>query len=94
VQERCAELVTEASAALGAIIDLAGPGCTDPFIDPSVLGRAVRLGILDAPQLRNNPIAPGRVKTRIIGGACVVVDHADRPLPEHERLQQLIKETI
>ncbi len=93
VQERCAELVTEAIAALGAIIDLAGPGCIDPFIDPYVLGRAVRIGILDAPQLRNNSTAPGRVRTRIIGGACVAVDRADRPLPEHERLQQLVKET-
>jgi hypothetical protein len=94
VQRRCTELVTEASTTLGAIIDLGGPGCIDPFIDPAVLGRAVRLGILDAPQLRSNPVAPGRVKTRILGGACVAVDAHGRPLSEADRIQQLIKETI
>jgi methylmalonyl-CoA mutase cobalamin-binding subunit len=94
VQERCGQLVAEASTTLGAIIDLAGPGCTDPFIDPAVLGRAVRRGILDAPQLRNNPIARGAIKTRIVGGACVAVDSHGRPLAEVDRLQQVIKETV
>ncbi len=94
VQRRCTELVTEASTTLGAIVDLAGPGSIDPFIDPAILGRAVRLGILDAPQLRSNPVAPGRVKTRILGGACVAVDSHGRPLSEADRIQQLIKETI
>jgi hypothetical protein len=93
VQERCGRRGHQLGAALGAIIDLAGPGCTDPFIDPSVLGRAVRLGILDAPQLRNNPIACGQVRTRVIDGACVAVDPQGRPLPEAVRLRQLLKET-
>ena len=94
VQKRCAELMTEASTTLGAIVDLAGPDCLDPFIDPTVLGRAVRLGILDAPQLRSNSIARGHVKTRILGGACVAVDTHGRPLSEADRIQQLIKETL
>jgi hypothetical protein len=93
VQRRCTELVTEASTTLGAIVDLALPGCIDPFVDPTALGRAVRLGILDAPQLRSNPIAPGRVKTRILGGASVAVDSHGRPISEADRIQQLIKET-
>jgi hypothetical protein len=93
VQARCAELVAEARTTLAAIADLAGPGCVDPLIDPTVLGRAVRLGILDAPQLRNNPIARGHVQTRIIGGACVAVDPQGRPLREAERLQHAHKET-
>jgi methylmalonyl-CoA mutase cobalamin-binding subunit len=93
VQERCSVLVTEARATLSAIVDLAGPGCTDPLIDQDVLGRAVRLGIIDAPQLRNNPIAPGRARTRVIGGASLAVDTQGRPLPEAERLRQFSKET-
>ena len=36
--------------------------------------RAVTSGILDAPQLKNNPYGRGEVATRIIGGACLAVD--------------------
>lgn len=93
VQARCAELVKEAQITLAAIAGLAGPGCTDPYIDPIVLGRAVRLGILDAPQLRNNLIARGHVKTRVLAGACVAVGEKDQPLSEAERLQYTPKET-
>ena len=38
----------------------------DPWIDPVILAKSVRLGILDAPQLRNNPFAVGQIKTRMI----------------------------
>ncbi len=93
VQARCAELVQEAQVTLAAIAALAGSECADPLIDPAVLGRAVRLGILDAPQLRSNPIARGHVKTRIVDGACVAVDSQGRPLREAERLHHTRKET-
>jgi hypothetical protein len=43
--------------------------------------------------LRNNPIACGQVRTRVIDGACVAVDPQGRPLPEAVRLRQLLKET-
>jgi methylmalonyl-CoA mutase cobalamin-binding subunit len=89
VQARCAALVAEAELTLAAIAALAPPGCTDPFITPAVLGRAVRLGILDAPQLRSNPIAQGRVQTRMVAGACVAVDEAMQPLSEAARLRRL-----
>jgi hypothetical protein len=94
VQARCEELVGDAQKTLAAIAGLAGSGCRDPLIDPGVLGRAVRSGVLDAPQLQNNPIAPGRVKTRVIGGACLAVDPQGQPLSEEERLQQLFKESV
>ena len=93
VQARCAELVAEAQLTLRAIAALAGPHCADPLIDPVVLGRAVRLGILDAPQLRSNPIARGHVKTRMVDGACVAVDSQGCPLREAVRLQHTYKET-
>ena len=38
---------------------MAAPGVPDPLTDPATLARAVTLGILDAPQLRNNPFAHG-----------------------------------
>ena len=82
----------EAEITLDAIYALAPPGVTDPLADPTTLARAVAAGILDAPQLRNNPFAPGRVETRVIDGACLAVDSAGRPLTEMQRIDALPKE--
>ncbi|MCX7855183.1 MAG: cobalamin-dependent protein [Anaerolineae bacterium] len=91
VQERKEELVREARITLEAIRALAGPDVPDPLTDPATLARAVTTGILDAPHLRNNPYARGRMITRIDErGACVAVDPATgRPISEEERLARL-----
>jgi methylmalonyl-CoA mutase cobalamin-binding subunit len=86
IQRRKQELVAEALFAIEAIRTLAGPNIHDPLVDPATLARAVTAGILDAPHLRNNPFAPGRVVTRFLDGACVAVDGAGRPLLEAKRL--------
>jgi hypothetical protein len=93
IQARRAELAAEARATLDAIRSLARSGVPDPLADPATLARAVSAGILDAPQLRGNPFAPGRIVTRVTpGGACVAIDAAGRPLPEAARLSVLLKE--
>ena len=87
VQRRRQELVSEAGVTLEAIRrslvpPLAGQAppwrgaddAQDPFTDPATLERAVTSGILDAPQLKNNPYGRGAVVTRIVGGACLAVD--------------------
>ena len=89
VQERKWELIAEAGVALEAIRRLADDSVIDAFTDPPTLVRAVRTGILDAPHLRNNPFARGRVMTRIINGQCLAVDANGSPLPERQRLAQL-----
>jgi methylmalonyl-CoA mutase cobalamin-binding subunit len=90
VQQRARELISEARFTLEAIRDLAGPGVTDPLADPVTLARAVTTGIMDAPQLKNNPFGRGKVTTRIVEGACLAVDPASgRPLSERERLARL-----
>lgn len=87
VQARKAELLAEARLLLEAIRDLATPGVDDPWADPATLARAVHVGLIDAPHLRNNPEARGQVATRIIGGACRAVDPENgRPLAEEERI--------
>ena len=86
IQRRKQDLVTEALFAIEAIRTLAGPNIHDPLVDPATLARAVTVGILDAPHLRNNPFAPGRVVTRFLDGACVAVDGAGHPLLEAKRL--------
>jgi len=94
VQQRKKELVREARVTLEAVRALAGPNVTDPLTDPTTLTRAVTTGVLDAPHLRNNPFARGRIVTRIDPrGACVAVDPATgRALSEEERIGRLKNE--
>jgi hypothetical protein len=96
VQARCAELVREAQITLDAIRALAEANVEDPFADAATLARAVAAGILDAPQLRNNAFARGRVNTRIDDrGACVAFDpDSGQALSESERIQRLARETV
>ncbi len=91
VQARKAELVAEARLTLDAIHQLAPAGHPDPWTDATILSRAVTTGILDAPQLQNNPFARGAIVTTIDErGACVVVDPIHgRPITEEERLRNL-----
>jgi len=88
--ERKQTLIAEANVLLDAIRSLAAPGVVDPLTDPPTLTRAVTTGLLDAPQLRNNPFGRGQMRTRIVAGACVAVDPAGHTLSEAERLAALI----
>ncbi len=89
VQTRKEELIAEAQVTLEAIRDLAAPGVPDPWTDPATLARAVTAGILDAPQLKNNPFGRGQIRTRIVNGMCLAVDADGKPLSEKERLAML-----
>jgi len=75
VQARKQELISEAQVTLRAIHAIAAAGVADPLTDAETLAKSVQLGILDAPQLGNNPYARGQVVTRMDErGACVAVD--------------------
>ena len=91
VQARKEELVREADVTLNAIRAIADPSVADPWSDPATLARSVALGILDAPQLRNNPFARGTITTQVDArGANQAVDHESRkPLSEGERIARL-----
>ena len=77
---------------LEAIRKLAGTDVVDPWTDPETLSKAVSLGIMDAPQLKNNAFAKGVIKTRIIDGGCTAVDNHGKPMVETERLDGIIKQ--
>lgn len=94
VIQRKQELISAAQVALQAIRALHQKKDGDPLLDPATLARAVKLGILDAPHLRNNPFAPGRIRTRVIRGACLAVNDAGEPLNEKERLRQFLSPPI
>ena len=90
VQRRKAELLADAAVTLEAIAELA-PAKRDPFTDPDTLARAVELGVLDAPHLRGNAAACGKIVTRMVKGACLAVDPASgEPIPETERVAQAL----
>jgi len=91
VQTRARQLAAEAQITLRAIRSIAEPCVPDSLIDPAALAKAVKLGILDAPQLRNNPYARGQISTRIVNGACVAVQPDGTPLPEAVRLEEFLK---
>lgn len=93
VQARKEEIIQEARAVLEAIRGLAPTSASDAFTHPPTLARAVTSGILDAPQLANNPYGRGMVATRIDRrGACVSVDpQTGRSLSEPERIASLAK---
>lgn len=90
VERRKGELLQDAAVLLAGIRELAPAGTPDPFADPVTLARAVAVGLLDAPHLRGNPAGAGRVRTRIIGGACLAVSPDGRPIPEAERVAQVL----
>jgi hypothetical protein len=91
IQKQVDHLVSEAEVTLQAIRHLGANISGDPWVDPLILAEAVRLGILDAPQLRNNPFAKGLIKTRMFNGSCVAITPQGLPLSEADRLENLVK---
>jgi len=89
VMARAAELVEQAKVTLDAIKSIAPASVSDPWTDPATLAESVSLGIMDAPQLKNNPFARGEIISRIDArGACVAVDDDGNVISERERLQE------
>lgn len=90
VATRRDELLAEAEVLLDAIRKTAPGGAGDPLADPATFERAIRRGLLDAPHLRGGPVARGAMVTRMVDGACRVVDSGTgRPISEAERLRRL-----
>jgi len=89
VQARKEHLISEARVLLDAIRDLAAPNVADPWADAATLAKSVTLGLMDAPQLRNNRFGRGQIRTRIVNGACEAVDMDGRPIPEKIRIEQV-----
>ncbi len=89
IQARVRHLVAEVSVTLEAIRRL-GDG-EDAWINPRVLTEAVLKGILDAPQLKNNRFACGKMRTRIMNGACEAIDDEGNHLTEADRINALLR---
>lgn len=90
VTSQVEHLVAEATVTLRAIRQLGAHSSPDPWIDPLTLSQSVKLGILDAPQLKNNPFAVGQIKTRVLNGSCTATTLDGTPLTEADRLVQYL----
>ena len=91
IQTRVDKLVQEAAVTIEAIHSLAPEGAADPLANSATLARAVKSGILDAPQLKNNLYGRGQIATQIDSrGACVAIDRmSGKELSEFERLKTI-----
>ncbi len=92
LQARKEELLGEATILLEAIQSLAPAGTPDPLADARTLTIAVARGLLDAPELKNNPVARGQITTRLDPrGACIAIDpQTGAPLNEAHRTADLL----
>lgn len=91
VDERKRQLVQEAKLIV-EMIKLLGGNKEEALIDPEILAKAVKIGILDAPHLKGNPEAVGILETRVIGGAVYAIHPTTKePLTERERIILLIE---
>lgn len=88
VRERKEELKEEARLLLEAVRRI-GEREEDPWTSPKVLAEAIRRGLFDAPHLRGNPEALGKVKTQIVDGILRVVNERGKIISERERLKEL-----
>jgi len=92
IQKRVGELAADAKILIEAISQLDTGVSTDPLSNPAVLSMAVTAGLLDAPQLINNPYGKGEITTKIDHrGACIVIDkNTGKPISEGERMTRLL----
>jgi len=84
--------LAESKVLLNAIKNIAGKDIDFPLADASVISKAIKTGIIDAPHLKGNPVGAGILKTKMIDGACYAYDYDnDKILNEDERINNLIK---
>lgn len=96
IQQRVRELVLDAELLIDTIHQLGAGVSSDPLSDPKILTKAVSEGLLDAPQLLNNPFGKGEISTRIDHrGACVAVDkYLGETISEKARVSQTLSRRI
>lgn len=90
IQARKKYLIEQTQITLQAIKAISLNGTADPLTDAETLTEAVGLGILDAPQLKNNPFARGKIRTRVVDGGNEAVDELGNPITEQDRLKDFL----
>ncbi|MGD0818895.1 MAG: methionine synthase [Methanomassiliicoccales archaeon] len=86
IMARKAHLISEARYLLQVIKKVGLRENEIPYTSPAVMGEIIRLGILDAPDMKGSKVAKGRLVTAIINGGCDAVDERTGK-PRSERLR-------
>ncbi|MHA1527331.1 MAG: hypothetical protein ACTSQD_09880 [Promethearchaeota archaeon] len=93
MEQRKEELIQQARWIINLIPRLAQNSfeSKNPFTNYNVLNRLVKYGIFDAPHLKNNKFGQGKIKTKIIDGACYSWDETlFKKQDEIERIKDII----
>lgn len=93
IEKRKEELIQQAKWIINLVPCLAkhSEEKVNPWINYNVLNRLVKYGIFDAPHLKNNEYAAGKIKTKMIDGACYSWDENRQiKLDEIERIKDII----
>jgi hypothetical protein len=88
------QLVSDASLLLRVLVELPDDNTLHPLLNPVTYELALKTGILDAPNLKGNSIARGRLNTQMIEGACYAVDENGQILSESARLEELVPKKL
>lgn len=94
ILNRKAELMEQAKWIVNLIPEFskASGETTNPFTNYENLSKLVELGIFDAPQLKNNKFALGKIKTKAIDGGCYSWDEdQNKKIDEVERIKLIVE---
>jgi hypothetical protein len=95
IEKRKEELIQQAEWIINLIPRLVKNSDEEenPWINYKVLNCLVKYGIFDAPHLRNNKFALGKIRTKIIDGACYSWDESrQKRIDEIERIIDIMTE--
>jgi len=95
IEKRKEQLIQQAEWIINLIPRLAKNSDEEenPWINYKVLNRLVKYGIFDAPHLKNNKFALGKIRTKIIDGACYSWDESrQRKIDEIDRIIDILRE--
>ncbi|MDD5660113.1 MAG: methionine synthase, partial [Actinomycetota bacterium] len=85
------QLIKDAGLVIEKIKDLNREGrFADPLIEPEIISRSIKIGILDAPHLKDFEAACGKIKTGFFNGANLTVGKDGKPIDELERLNDIV----
>jgi hypothetical protein len=94
IVKRKDELKSEARILIDALTNLNTDKNIDPWTNPLLIEKAIKIGLLDAPHFNGNPNLYGKIITRLINGAWYAVDKdTGEPIYEEERIERILRNT-